>query len=640
MLVLIGVAATFRTAFLPHTTKPSVASKLAQTNHPVAAVPPQWLPVLLAANTPGPPTSQRRLLDNTFASKAELESAVGRDQARTSPLFAPALMCNVRFARCKVEEARRIGMDAVTANESVQRSIAPAVQSCGGTPELPTPAACEAARVAAHQRANVSTSTTCASTVDACVVGERLVLWGHGREAEARALALALNPKLHDYVWAGQKMSIATRGTISAVDQQPARFCPYNATLNSRKDICEPDKWPGVPPSSWINIDAQATANAVKTGRQAAKHSALLFFPVYPQNFAESFGNNAVSLYELYSAGWASQENELLPAASWWPGCTGGPESDGEILGGAPCDIWYQPFSAGPLTTLQRMGFASETRCFREVTLCHLGSLVFDQNYGAGVGNVPRRPWEAMQYIAENTAELQLRGEAKARAATWRTPALFLPRTGVANHAIQVRVVVRKGRRKLLNAHQLAGALNGWATHAGLMRGVPVNASTCSFAGEGFAANVRTARETDVLFGMHGADLVNGLFMHAGATVVEVRGFAWYDNGRGLWPGWFARVFALDAQILHYALQASLSDTVGAAEVQRRKPDSPISGHATWNMDVRVPVAMARKLLHTVAQVNGDAMAYRRVPHIVYSEDHNRLRNQTRGRRLRDLGSD
>ena len=76
MLVLIGVAATFRTAFLPHTTKPSVASKLAQTNHPVA-VPPQWLPVLLAANTPRPPTNNRRLLDNTFASKAELRTAVG-----------------------------------------------------------------------------------------------------------------------------------------------------------------------------------------------------------------------------------------------------------------------------------------------------------------------------------------------------------------------------------------------------------------------------------------------------------------------------------------------------------------------------------------------------------------------------------
>mgnify|MGYP005699777809 CR=1 FL=1 len=77
MLVLIGVAATFRTAFLPHTTKPSVASKLAQTNHPVAVVPPQWLPMLLAANSPGPPTSHRRLSEFTpITSKTELKTAV------------------------------------------------------------------------------------------------------------------------------------------------------------------------------------------------------------------------------------------------------------------------------------------------------------------------------------------------------------------------------------------------------------------------------------------------------------------------------------------------------------------------------------------------------------------------------------
>ena len=77
MLVLIGVAAAFRTAFLPHTTKPSVASKLAQTNHPVAVVPPQWLPMLLAANSPGPPTSHRRRSEFTpITSKTELKTAV------------------------------------------------------------------------------------------------------------------------------------------------------------------------------------------------------------------------------------------------------------------------------------------------------------------------------------------------------------------------------------------------------------------------------------------------------------------------------------------------------------------------------------------------------------------------------------
>ena len=51
MIVLVGVAASFGAAFLSHTAKPvSVASKLAQANHPVA-VSPQWLPVLLSRHS-------------------------------------------------------------------------------------------------------------------------------------------------------------------------------------------------------------------------------------------------------------------------------------------------------------------------------------------------------------------------------------------------------------------------------------------------------------------------------------------------------------------------------------------------------------------------------------------------------------
>ena len=48
MLVLIGVAAAFRATFLPHMTKPSVASKRAETDQPDVC-PPHWLPVLPAA---------------------------------------------------------------------------------------------------------------------------------------------------------------------------------------------------------------------------------------------------------------------------------------------------------------------------------------------------------------------------------------------------------------------------------------------------------------------------------------------------------------------------------------------------------------------------------------------------------------
>ena len=55
-LVLIGVAAAFCAAFIPNTTKPCVASKLAEADHAVVS-PPQWLPVLLASSS-----DDRRLL--------------------------------------------------------------------------------------------------------------------------------------------------------------------------------------------------------------------------------------------------------------------------------------------------------------------------------------------------------------------------------------------------------------------------------------------------------------------------------------------------------------------------------------------------------------------------------------------------
>ena len=75
MLVLIGVAAAFRAAFLPHMTESSMASKLAEANLLVAC-PPQWLPVLLAVNIPVLPTNGRRLLDNVFTAKGDLRLAL------------------------------------------------------------------------------------------------------------------------------------------------------------------------------------------------------------------------------------------------------------------------------------------------------------------------------------------------------------------------------------------------------------------------------------------------------------------------------------------------------------------------------------------------------------------------------------
>ena len=62
--------------------KPSVVSELAEANHPDAC-PPQWLPVLLAANTPGLPTNHRRLQE-TITTKAKLMTAIGEYDANVA----------------------------------------------------------------------------------------------------------------------------------------------------------------------------------------------------------------------------------------------------------------------------------------------------------------------------------------------------------------------------------------------------------------------------------------------------------------------------------------------------------------------------------------------------------------------------
>ena len=84
VLVLIGVAAVFCAAFLPRMAKSSVASK-AEANRPVACS-SQWLPVLLAANTPVPPTNSRRLVadNHVFTTKAALETAAEEYNANPS----------------------------------------------------------------------------------------------------------------------------------------------------------------------------------------------------------------------------------------------------------------------------------------------------------------------------------------------------------------------------------------------------------------------------------------------------------------------------------------------------------------------------------------------------------------------------
>ena len=93
-LVLIGVAASFYAAFTPHITKPCVASRLAEAEHPVTC-PPQWLLSLLAtASTVDAAllNANARSVFNEAGSGHMIISPISSNPSAVSPQWLPILL--------------------------------------------------------------------------------------------------------------------------------------------------------------------------------------------------------------------------------------------------------------------------------------------------------------------------------------------------------------------------------------------------------------------------------------------------------------------------------------------------------------------------------------------------------------------
>lgn len=455
---------------------------------------------------------------------------------------------------------------------------------------------CERSRRRLHAQHNVSRHTTCVGVRDACVVGERIVL-GPGRAVEAQQLAALFEPLVRDYVWAMQTARITARGTFSAIDAQPGRYCSYNATISgvgaAAKCIGDNDEGDGIP--RWRSIDPSATASAV--WRADRRRFGLVFWPIYAAGFSEAFGNNALPLHQLHIARWLPPDGELLPASSWH-------------------DYWFQPFTGGgALQTLQRLELRRETRCYRQLAVCQLASFVFDRTFHS---DSHWRPWDAMQHVVAHTPAL--RAEALRMASTWRRPQLRLVAaaaaaansaavgtgqgSGASDGALRVVIIKRPGRRKLANAAQLARSFNGTS-----LLGVPLATSLHTFGGMGgLVHDARVMRGTDVLIGPHGADLLNGLCMHAGASLVEARGHL-FTRALGVWVSWYEDFYAFDHVVHHYAYELGLNETLGAARLQARL-GRPLSPHDTWNLNMELPPRKLRHALEAIIDVNGQPSRY------------------------------
>ena len=200
----------------------------------------------------------------------------------------------------------------------------------------------------------------------------------------------------------------------------------------------------------------------------------------------------------------------------------------------------------------------AQPRCYARALVCDL--------FSDGMAGPHRhhrmltQPWAAMQRVlAYHRVGDNRSGVRRARAcANEADPALG---DAASLCPLRVALVKRQGRRRLLNLPELLDECNAW--RHGL-----VACSTIDLSEGVLAATALSA--VDVLVCPHGADIINGLALHAGAAVVEVMP----RSTQGCPCNKYRELFGTQDQVVHY--QLAFSDRA-----------SPMGG--TYNDDLHVP---------------------------------------------------
>ena len=139
-------------------------------------------------------------------------------------------------------------------------------------------------------------------------------------------------------------------------------------------------------------------------------------------------------------------------------------------------------------------------------------------------------------------------------------------------------------------------ACNAWrpAEFDQALKGPPRATCRAHNFSDGLVPNLPLLRHTDVLIGPHGADMTNGLALHAGATLVELLP----PISQGCPCTMYQSNFAAERRILHY--------TAGTTN-----RSYALNARLGYNADFVVPVAVTRDILAHVVKVGGSGTSFR-----------------------------
>ena len=446
-----------------------------------------------------------------------------------------------------------------------------------------------------------SRPATCTSLHRACFDEEQIVLHGPNAMADAAAatVVLARSPNLYDVKKPGHFTGVHRMLQLAAPGR-PYTYVPLAVSASralrslqpsTNRSVFEVDAVQPEAPASFSDATALAFVTTWANAWQETFHRAVIqvfeeWCRVGGEHGAEE--HNVAGRRDMVVVPTAYAPCGRPPCAGddsrlWlrpfsevpvWPmSLTPQPEPlQQAVFGNRPCnDTCFGNYRA-----LSAAYFAARPRqCFERVRLCDFSR------------TRPARPWATVQAVLARH--------------TLRPPdPLRLARAmlGHGSVTLQVTIVLRARRRRLSNLDDLLAACARWGGQGGLGRDrVRVSCVAESFA-PGLVAMAPAIRRTDVLVGPHGADLVNGLGLHAGASVVEV-----LPVHKGGCPcGVFQGLFAMERRVFHYT--ASSSNASYATSRARG-----LAG--TFHSDLVLPPAVLEAALSHVLDVGGALSAYK-----------------------------
>ena len=432
----------------------------------------------------------------------------------------------------------------------------------------------------------------CTEVRRACFDGEQIFLHGEAAQQHKEAIDKIL-AKAADLYTAFKKLHAHER-SITHVSLPAAEFSFLPLAINAISALSNQ--------SSGIF----QTRSQPQSAAEFSSSTAVAFVTTWSQSFGEAFSRAGTQLFEEF----CSHSGDIVPIPAAW----GLAEQDSADTYVAPLGrngSW--PMSLKPATrTLDALDRADVTAiCGNEPCIQDYikaseafyqakGQVCFEKAHVCNFQHPPNvhsmRPWSFMQAVA---------AQHSGRPPWWATGPIPTLRachsmTMAKRCPLQVVIIQREGRRRLHHIDELVAACNAWRPR---QPQITVECTAHSF-GNGLVASLPLLRRTDLLIGSHGADMINALAMHAGASVVEVMP----PILRGCPCSIYQSLFSATAEagrILPYT--ASTHNRSYAVPWNEPK----YSG--TYNSDILLPTSVITQILERVVQVDGQLQLYRRV---------------------------